>query len=427
MPTYKLFVSHSSKTKPANLALLKALCKRLDENITNFETVFDQKEGAITAGDDWYRAIDCWMGECNAAVILFSKDALDSDWVKKEAAVLAWRANLQPEFALVPVLLDGITPETLDKNLYGVLKIRATQCISSDGDVDALEAALRTALAKHSTSIEASMNFDPSGASFDPLEGDLQRYAKGLSGGQELERIAEELQLPLPTWPPSKEDRVPLAIARHLLAQPKDALPRLHCVMKDIKPRPPEAHMQNLFCEVRSLWVDGEVARAIPASTTSNRTVGIMGEHVCEFTADRHIERAWPSGRAKTHWKRVTVAATSRSETEVFNDIEDAFAGSRQGLSTARLLGRVNKSPVPVVVILPTGIFEGGDEQCLLTALTSRYPKAIFVVDCGPERPSWIPEGVDVPDQGEGYLDNESHQMDHLDFIVDTYNLNEAT
>ena len=128
MATRKLFISHSSKTLK-NLALLRDICALLGTSGAGFHVLVDQG-GEIPAGADWELRLNEWMAECHAAVILFSKAALhDSDWVKKEAAILSWRREIEEGFTLIPVLLDGLSAEDLANGLFGVLRVNKDQCV----------------------------------------------------------------------------------------------------------------------------------------------------------------------------------------------------------------------------------------------------------------------------------------------------------
>ncbi len=79
------------------------------------------KDGLIP-GEDWNHQLNLWLAECHVAIVLFSKRAIEkSDWVAKEAAILSWRAELDKDFTLIPVMLDGeSTPEDLAKDFLGV-------------------------------------------------------------------------------------------------------------------------------------------------------------------------------------------------------------------------------------------------------------------------------------------------------------------
>lgn len=139
MPALKLFVSHSSRLDDVehkytrddrNWRLLADTCQAIRERYGDRVEVLVDRDGLVP-GDDWNHRLNLWLAECHVAIVLFSMRAIDkSDWVAKEAAILSWRAELDQEFTLIPVMLDGeSTPEDLAKDFLGVLQIDRNQCI----------------------------------------------------------------------------------------------------------------------------------------------------------------------------------------------------------------------------------------------------------------------------------------------------------
>ena len=94
--------------------------------------VLVDKDGLIP-GDDWNHRLNLWLAECHAAIILFSKRAVEkSGWVAKEAAILSWRAELDDGFTLIPVTLKGeSTAQDLARDFLGTLRIDCVLCSSA--------------------------------------------------------------------------------------------------------------------------------------------------------------------------------------------------------------------------------------------------------------------------------------------------------
>jgi len=149
----KLFISHSSRLdesegindpeKNKNLELLLDVIKDIKQEYGDaIEVLVDKDQHGFPVGHDWEKRLNEWLAECHAAVILFSKRALDnSNWVKKEATILSWRRELDIDFILIPVLLHNQTnPEDLAKDLFGTLRINKDQCIrDAETSQDVLE------------------------------------------------------------------------------------------------------------------------------------------------------------------------------------------------------------------------------------------------------------------------------------------------
>jgi len=136
MTALKLFISHSSRLdesehsddpeKNINLELLLEVIKDIKQEYGEcIDVLVDKDEHGLLVGHDWEKRLNEWLGECHAAIILFSKRAREnSNWVKKEATILSWRRELDKEFILIPVLLNNQTnPEDLENDLFGTLRI----------------------------------------------------------------------------------------------------------------------------------------------------------------------------------------------------------------------------------------------------------------------------------------------------------------
>jgi len=147
MSSRKLFISHSSKTDETH-NLLHALGEKLRGSLSSYDVSFDQ-DRSITGGTGWSNQIDRWMAECHVAIILISKAVFDSNWVKKEAAILCWRKKIQPEFLVIPVLLGDIVLEDLEQGFFNVIGLTTHQCLRYNGDVDPLTHEIEKSLLAH--------------------------------------------------------------------------------------------------------------------------------------------------------------------------------------------------------------------------------------------------------------------------------------
>jgi CHAT domain/TIR domain/AAA ATPase domain len=102
----RVFISHSSKDKPAVLALAEALCAHgIDPWVDLWE---------IGAGDDIVAKINDGLSAAAAGIIVFSCHSRDSRWVDAETSTLIYQmiADLKP---LIPVVAgdDAFIPQLL--------------------------------------------------------------------------------------------------------------------------------------------------------------------------------------------------------------------------------------------------------------------------------------------------------------------------
>lgn len=130
----KLFISHAT----AEDALAKRVIRALRDRLTKFEILLDEKD--LEGGDPWRNELWKWWAECDLAVVICSQAALESRWVLIEVSVLMRRRAMNPNFPILPILIDPVTPETItsaEKALFHDQELNVLQGISvSDADFD---------------------------------------------------------------------------------------------------------------------------------------------------------------------------------------------------------------------------------------------------------------------------------------------------
>lgn len=92
----QVFISHSSKDKPAVLALAMALRER------GIEVWLDKWE--IGPGDDIVASINAGLDEAGCGILVFSKQSWESLWVRAEASYLQY-ARIEEGKVLIPVIV----------------------------------------------------------------------------------------------------------------------------------------------------------------------------------------------------------------------------------------------------------------------------------------------------------------------------------
>jgi hypothetical protein len=107
----RVFISHTSKDKPAVEKLARALAEH------GIEPWLDKWE--MGTGDDFIAKINTGLEEADAGIIVFSAHSADSQWVEAETSYLTY-ARIQEGKILVPVRLgeDATIPPLLRPLLY---------------------------------------------------------------------------------------------------------------------------------------------------------------------------------------------------------------------------------------------------------------------------------------------------------------------
>lgn len=268
MAALKLFISHSSRLRPAdagddqaqrNWQLLQATCKALKGAYQeNIEILVDH--AGLHPGDDWEHRLNEWLAECHAAIILFSRRAIDeSDWVKKEATILSWRAELDDDFKLFPVLLDQqTTPADLARDFFGTLRINRVQCVQNVATAEQVLAGIRPLLGEPD---------ELWGAWQTPFDDILAAVETLISEEISLASLKALWKPPLFCGPPpATHTGYARALTQHLLNDGQQSLERIRRVIDGLRPAPPQQYAKELLRYVRALWVDAGAAGQIPAA-----------------------------------------------------------------------------------------------------------------------------------------------------------------
>jgi len=415
MPALKLFVSHSSRLddvehkytdRDRNWKLLKATCKAIKNKYGDKVDILVDHDGLIP-GDQWNHKLNLWLAECHVAIILFSKRAIEkSDWVKKEAAILSWRAELDDKFKLIPVLLDGETkPEDLAKDFFGTLRVGDSQCVRNASTARQIVAGLERQLGKPE-------NLPPPHST--PLDRLREGIAKLLSERTTQDSLLTALQ--------AVGCAVPLQInyadwlARHYLdssnEEPHACFSIFQQATDSLEPKPGKALVDSLFKAIRSLWVDPRAAACLPMALQHRKPIVLAGEYinssdpelieVRHFTLDRYRERAWVG--SNLFFDTVTLTRFDSFE-EAQRQVRETVLDPVQ-LKCAKpewLDGWINEEKMKILIIAtpePNSLPDAGP-RAVLAELARTYPRAVVILDLGFEHGPLPADVEEVPPQLE--------------------------
>src|SRR5262245_53749405 len=108
----RVFISHSAK-EPDTRKLCESIVAGL--RAADFEVLWDAD---IPTAAKWRGAIDEWIWNCDAAILVLSQHAIESKYVAYEATLLRQRwLHMKPRFLLFPVWCPGVGNELLVKNM----------------------------------------------------------------------------------------------------------------------------------------------------------------------------------------------------------------------------------------------------------------------------------------------------------------------
>ncbi|WP_158625805.1 toll/interleukin-1 receptor domain-containing protein [Corallococcus carmarthensis] len=376
MPPPLVFLSHSSNRTPGALEdtgkLRDALAGASHDVQLDFRT--------IQGGDDWYAKILEWLVRCRAAVLLLSPDALQSDWVYTEATFLKVRKQLDPQLILIPVLIRGVTKQSLSSaEKFIPLQLHTLQCIEA---TDAASSAPQV-LAALGPAVHLVVPEQVQAA--DKIAALLVRM-----GGMDLSNTFVALTLAEPPWHPGTDRNTLMAqlLARHMLKLGISSATRI----MDVLGRGIDASAKADICRIlAAFWVHEKAANHISEAKQRTPTawaVAINGNFLPDFTAEAYARRAfWPSEQ----WRFIPIeggAGTDfvRHVTEsILKWVERRNPGSQR--KPEQWLARTD---ISLLVVIPER--QWVDHQAL-NALRLKFPRITFILETGEELPDLHGEG----------------------------------
>ncbi len=401
MPALRLFVSHSSRLDDvehkygyddANWCLLRETCDCLKAHYGPAIRILVDRDGLIP-GDDWNHELNLWLAECQAAIILVSRRAMEkSDWVAKEATILGWRKALDPKFELIPVTIDGEScPADLAKGYWGSLDMNRIQCVHVERQAQAIVHGVARRLGDPEDLASRCALLTP----LDHLRDSITKLLADKATANALETALDDLG---PVEPEAvglglpDPNRYAHRLAQRLLQTSGSNVRSCFDAFRRINEHAPLLLLEQkkwLLRQLRALWVHPGAAGFLPSAIEDGRPLVLCGRLVTHtdnllraeaYTLERYLERAWP-GR---HPRCVPIAELKTVD-QVRVEIRRRVLGDGvpPWLLDTQLDAQVNQEPTAIVVIIPATEDGGGlpDPHLRrdLEQLTHTYDKLVLV------------------------------------------------
>jgi len=282
----RIFISHSAR-EPKAAEVLRRLVADLEPD---FRVLVDQErlnvdEDQLLAGQDWRAKLFYWMSQAHGAVIIFSESARESDWVRAEASVLAWRRLMDSgkHFTLIPALLSPVTRTDLEQPRFRPMRLTDLQLVRSE-DAARVCKQVRAGL-------EHLLKGRPPETLIEKLERKIARVLREVDA-PELEGAARAVGADPDEWDAGADPRVMLA-AEML----RRGLPSVSKVIIELDVFLSRDARRELINLVTPAWVDLRAASGIPeiaARVGERRMLWLNGGRpgVEEFTGNSFVRRA---------------------------------------------------------------------------------------------------------------------------------------
>ncbi|WP_369173361.1 toll/interleukin-1 receptor domain-containing protein [Streptomyces sp. R28] len=291
-----IFISHSSRNDPLADEVRESVALALRDAGHTVEVDRD----SLREGQEWCPALFRMMAECDAALVLLGRAALDSAWVRKEASILMWRRSLNPSLYVLPVLVGDVDTAMLkDKgfdDLRPLLAARTTYDGTEEDDEDEQPerddgeyvAALTAAVTAQFSDLP-----DLSGLS-DPMRAWLKviaEYLRKVKDPRALVKFGIDVGIdPADQHQLEAQQGACHYVAHHLLGPvPRDQLPY---AVDRLAPYLEEDPLRRLVVQLVPTWIDGDAARMLlPSPVLATKHVVALNAHAPDI-AVQYVDRA---------------------------------------------------------------------------------------------------------------------------------------
>ncbi len=284
MPNPQIFISHSATGDQDATNALEMLSLALDRE--GFEVLVDKQR--LQLGDNWRRQLYLWMQQCHGAVILFSKGALESDWVYYEATVLTTRKYLEPDFTLIPIPIAPVKRDELANSRFSPMVINE---LHQSARTNTLDVTIHTIIERFAP-LKQSLSDSP----MQRLERVIIPWLKQLDRDVLLD-AAREMGVQVEVWP-QDTSKCRVFLVQELL---KADLYKVCQALKILAPQLDRNNALNMLTILAPSWVDERAVAPIPEVVKrpqSQRTICINSKRI--LTGEMYIRRAsntypeWP-------------------------------------------------------------------------------------------------------------------------------------
>ena len=368
-----LFISHSTSSLPETdrcVEVKECLVSLLSGS--GWDVFIDEQK--INPGDKWRTKIIHNLAHAQAGIILFNEEATShSDWVTAEALILCFRKSVNPNFQIIPVLLDDKTLHDTCFKQYEPFQLNEIQAISDDKSLSPGEFADK---------IAAHFDYDKAG----PQKTNqwVHRVTQLLKDVdvEGLKCAAEELELV--EYSCDLQNRHVVELMHH-----NPPLRNIGAFREMLNQLDPEK-ARRLFLHLEAKWVENEAVQILINASRKPDEIGLL---TINARAIEYTENYFNRAKIEIHDVQTVSVSGAAGEGEdvilckIEQAIHDKFFQGRgyfdddntelpQSQAILKHLASQNKV---VICALPS---EYAKER-ILKELRQRYPMIIFLVQVG--------------------------------------------